>query len=1150
MAPTLEVRIGARIDELVSALDTVESRVTKAGSTLSSAGLALTAGLTVPLVGAGTAALTASTSFEAAMTKINTLVGVSQDQVRQWSDQLLQLGPALGKSPKELADALYFITSDGIRGAQAIDILTQSAKAAEMGLGQVDNVASTVTAAINAYGAANITASQAVDQMTAIVTQGKMRSEELAGEFGRILPISAAVGVSFAQAGGFIATFTRVGVNSAEAITALRAVLLAVIKPAKQSEEALAEVGMSAASLKQEIQEKGLTQAFVDLVQKFQDIGKLDDLAKVIPNVRGLAGALAVFASQGQTAIEVTKNIEAAVGNTDAGFKTFQQTSKFTWDQLVTDVESTAVAFGNDLAPSFKASADSAKPLLDTAKDLAHWFGELPSPVQTTTIGLLGLAAAVGPATYLIGNLVKVVGAFAGLGSTVLGWLGAAMPALGALAPAVALVATAWGSWKLGEWIGEVSGLTDWFEKLALRVRGFSAAEADAILESQRLRDLLPSNIPGAPAMFGPGSISPVGLPGAGAGSVGAVRFTDPFSLGTKQLTADAQKAKEEFDKLVSSIEGRLNGSDITKNVNAWMIAVQSVGGVTHLTDDAQEQLNHTLSDALALYEKLGKTAPQAWTDTYTATLKALAASSQLPYMTGTIAGLASPSQGLNSSTLGPGYVGLPYGYSVNGAAIAAATAHGGLFSGFGGLAERDLGPALLRAFEGGGHVGAAFGGLLGGQLGKNIASDQGLGIASLLSNKLGSFGSAIGSVIPGLGTLLGGIGGDLLGKLFSIGGPSKEEVQGRQTEGQFEQQMGGWQGIQKALMDAGLTADQTNAKIQALWASEKQGGAAVQTQIDGINQVLKDHEAQVAADAKAVEDAVTGVTTAAQAYGGQIPAEMQQTIQKLLTMNGLTDDQKTKLQALTATAEPDFQKLQGIADSYGISLQQLGPKFEQAHIDTTANKIFDDFTQLTDAGADVNGVIAGMGKSINAVVGDALKFGVSIPQNMQPVLQKMIDLGLLTDDQGKKLTDLSGINFDDAKSPLQKSLDGLKDSLDKLNDTLQKMPENAKAAADGISANLSNVQVQPIHVPIYYDRIDDGADIPKMAGGGIVTRPTLALIGEAGPEAVVPLSGGGMGSIARAQTQIVQVAVDGRVLAETMVPHQYDALRAIGAAR
>ena len=41
------------------------------------------------------------------------------------------------------------------------------------------------------------------------------------------------------------------------------------------------------------------------------------------------------------------------------------------------------------------------------------------------------------------------------------------------------------------------------------------------------------------------------------------------------------------------------------------------------------------------------------------------------------------------------------------------------------------------------------------------------------------------------------------------------------------------------------------------------------------------------------------------------------------------------------------------------------------------------------------------------------------------------------------------------------------------------------------------------------------GITIPKMAEGGIVTGPTLAMIGEAGPEAVIPLKGknAGMGA-------------------------------------
>jgi len=41
-----------------------------------------------------------------------------------------------------------------------------------------------------------------------------------------------------------------------------------------------------------------------------------------------------------------------------------------------------------------------------------------------------------------------------------------------------------------------------------------------------------------------------------------------------------------------------------------------------------------------------------------------------------------------------------------------------------------------------------------------------------------------------------------------------------------------------------------------------------------------------------------------------------------------------------------------------------------------------------------------------------------------------------------------------------------------------------------------------------------DLREIPKLADGGIVTKPTLAMIGEAGAEAVIPLSKGGMGGI------------------------------------
>ena len=76
--------------------------------------------------------------------------------------------------------------------------------------------------------------------------------------------------------------------------------------------------------------------------------------------------------------------------------------------------------------------------------------------------------------------------------------------------------------------------------------------------------------------------------------------------------------------------------------------------------------------------------------------------------------------------------------------------------------------------------------------------------------------------------------------------------------------------------------------------------------------------------------------------------------------------------------------------------------------------------------------------------------------------------------------------------------------------------------------------QLNKIHVklPSFLGGYSFGIDlplIPHLAEGGIVNSPTIALIGEAGPEAVVPLSkagmgmGGGVNVIVNVQGSVVQ---------------------------
>jgi len=71
------------------------------------------------------------------------------------------------------------------------------------------------------------------------------------------------------------------------------------------------------------------------------------------------------------------------------------------------------------------------------------------------------------------------------------------------------------------------------------------------------------------------------------------------------------------------------------------------------------------------------------------------------------------------------------------------------------------------------------------------------------------------------------------------------------------------------------------------------------------------------------------------------------------------------------------------------------------------------------------------------------------------------------------------------------------------------------------------------IHVklPSFLGGAEFGINIPKiphLADGGIVSSPTLAMVGEAGPEAVVPLSKGGIG-----QGMNVTINVSGSVITE-----------------
>ena len=124
-----------------------------AGYRAQSAGRVLMKNFGLPIAAIGGMALKSFAQFEESMLRIEALVGVSAGSVGRFTDAVKEASAATGRGPQELAEAMFFVASAGLRGATAMEVLHASAKGAAVGLGQTKVVADAATSAVNAYGA-------------------------------------------------------------------------------------------------------------------------------------------------------------------------------------------------------------------------------------------------------------------------------------------------------------------------------------------------------------------------------------------------------------------------------------------------------------------------------------------------------------------------------------------------------------------------------------------------------------------------------------------------------------------------------------------------------------------------------------------------------------------------------------------------------------------------------------------------------------------------------------------------------------------------------------------------------------------------------------------------------------------------------------
>jgi len=385
-------------------LRSVNARLRATGETMKKVGRSMTMFLTVPIVGLGVASAKMFTQFESSMSKIIGLVGIAQKQVQEWGGDIIRLAPQLGKAPKELADALFFVTSAGIRGAAAMDVLEVSAKASAAGLGETKIVADLVTSAMNAYGPSVLSAEKATNILVATVREGKAEADALASSMGMVLPISSALEVSFDQVGAAIASMTRTGTNASTASIQLRQILASILKPTDQAREAMKDMGTSAEGLRKSLREDGLI-ATLSLLK--ESVGKNDvALAKIFPNIRALSGVLDIVGANMADNVKIFDSLTDATDALNRAFEAATNTVQFKWDTAMSAGRTALTEIGRAVT---SVMLPTIKKLAEKLIQLTEWFQGLTERQQRLIIKIAGLVAAIGPLVLIVGTLTVAV---------------------------------------------------------------------------------------------------------------------------------------------------------------------------------------------------------------------------------------------------------------------------------------------------------------------------------------------------------------------------------------------------------------------------------------------------------------------------------------------------------------------------------------------------------------------------------------------------------------------------------------------------------------------------------------------------------------------------------------------------------------------
>ncbi len=352
--------------------------------------------------------------FDKAMREVNTLVGLSEEQMASMRAEVKALSLEMGIDAVEASKALYQAISAGQEPAEALEFLNVAARTAIGGITSLETATTGLTSIMNAFGIEADEAEHVADVLFVSMKGGITTIKELSTSFFQVAPIAAALGVSFEEVAAAATTITKSGTPTKIAFTSLRQAIVALANPTEDMADLLRVLGFESGTAA--LDALGLQGTFQALATETG--ATQEQLVKAIGSIEAMQAVFGITGLQAEEFSRQMEDVQNATGASQAAFDEMAESASFQFARAQQSMQALRRELGEAMLPAVIEIMNALRKMLEPVTEWMQKNPELAKWIGIIAVGLVAFVAGIAAASLAIGVLTGGVAALIGMMTT------------------------------------------------------------------------------------------------------------------------------------------------------------------------------------------------------------------------------------------------------------------------------------------------------------------------------------------------------------------------------------------------------------------------------------------------------------------------------------------------------------------------------------------------------------------------------------------------------------------------------------------------------------------------------------------------------------------------------------------------------------